>query len=358
MGSGTQSFAGPTDPQAGRTRELVLRTLDFVAPPMQEEDRRDFQATLVITWLAWPALASVVVTSMWLLGIELDTPSLSVGLAGACIVPVMVIFSTIRFDPILSSLSGAFAFFATTGPLVVMFTYVLTASGAAFPLFDPWLSHADRLLGFDWKGTLAWADSVARDWPAVETVAKTAYDSLLWQVSGVILALSLSGQYGRLQRFVISYMVSVVAAATICGFIPAVGAYEYYGITPDMHPHLRLTVMNVHLPDYLSLRAGTFETFSLTKANGIITFPSFHSSLAVIFAWAVWRTPFIRWPGLALNVAMLAATPLYGSHFLSDVIAGAAIAPLAILASGRLRERSRRWIGPILGMPPAKGMSA
>jgi membrane-associated phospholipid phosphatase len=57
-------------------------------------------------------------------------------------------------------------------------------------------------------------------------------------------------------------------------------------------------------------------------SEGIITFPSLHAALAVILILAFWPVPISRWIGGALNGVMLAATPIDGSHYLADILAG------------------------------------
>jgi len=76
-------------------------------------------------------------------------------------------------------------------------------------------------------------------------------------------------------------------------------------------------------------------------SEGIITFPSLHAALAVIPIVALWPIPRLRWLILALNIVMLAATPIDGSHYFIDVIAGIVVAAIAVLTAGALA----RWAG-------------
>jgi membrane-associated phospholipid phosphatase len=64
--------------------------------------------------------------------------------------------------------------------------------------------------------------------------------------------------------------------------------------------------------------------------NGVVTFPSFHAAAAILLGWGFWALRWIRWPAVALNIAMfLAAVPI-GGHYVADILAGAAAAVLAI----------------------------
>ena len=60
--------------------------------------------------------------------------------------------------------------------------------------------------------------------------------------------------------------------------------------------------------------------------EGLITFPSFHTALAVVTAWAFWGTRYIAGPTLVLNLTVIASTVPVGGHYFVDVFAGAAIA--------------------------------
>jgi len=63
----------------------------------------------------------------------------------------------------------------------------------------------------------------------------------------------------------------------------------------------------------------------------------------------------LRWVALALNAAMLIATPAYGSHYLVDVFAGVAIAAVCrIIAARKLLAKARpiAAIGASLSIVP------
>jgi membrane-associated phospholipid phosphatase len=74
-------------------------------------------------------------------------------------------------------------------------------------------------------------------------------------------------------------------------------------------------------------------------AEGIITFPSLHAALAVILIAAFWPLPVARWICAVINTLMLAATPIDGSHYLIDVVAGIGIALLCLVAARALVAR-------------------
>jgi membrane-associated phospholipid phosphatase len=74
------------------------------------------------------------------------------------------------------------------------------------------------------------------------------------------------------------------------------------------------------------LRDGTFFTLVATGSEGIVTFPSLHAAMGLIFIFALWPVPVVRWFGLGVNVLTIGATPIDGGHYLIDVAAGLMLA--------------------------------
>ena len=83
-----------------------------------------------------------------------------------------------------------------------------------------------------------------------------------------------------------------------------------------------------HFVHFEALRSGAMRTIDPAAIEGLITFPSFHTALAVVTAWAFWRTRYIAVPALLLNLTVIASTVPVGGHYFVDVFAGAAIAGL------------------------------
>jgi hypothetical protein len=65
-----------------------------------------------------------------------------------------------------------------------------------------------------------------------------------------------------------------------------------------------------------------------------------HAALAVIVIAALWPIPALRFVAIAINLLMLLATPIDGSHYLVDVAAGVALALLSVLAARAIAERA------------------
>ena len=90
---------------------------------------------------------------------------------------------------------------------------------------------------------------------------------------------------------------------------------------------------------FLGLRDGGYRLLRGLGPEGIITFPSLHAALAVIIVAALWPVRLARWACVLLNAVVLAATPIEGSHYLADVLAGLVVAAVSLVAARALVAR-------------------
>ncbi len=213
------------------------------------------------------------------------------------------------------------------------------------PLWDDTLYRWDQAIGLDWRAYLAFVD--AR--PALGLVYTVAYRSIEIQIIVTVTVLGFGGAARRLRAFVLAFILAGITVILISSAMPAMAMYVHLGLRPRDFSHLAPAAAYVHVADLSGLRDGTLRVISLARAEGIITFPSFHAALGVIFALALWPVRLLRWPGLALNLTMIAATPIDGGHYFVDLIAGGA---LGVLAFGVARAISRRSIVEIRPLIP------
>jgi membrane-associated phospholipid phosphatase len=130
-----------------------------------------------------------------------------------------------------------------------------------------------------------------------------------------------------------------MTTAALAFLIPVAGAVT---ILPHSFIHTQLPGTTGVEPVYLALRLGSKTIVDFSENVGLITFPSFHAAMAVLFALAAWSHPWLRWPFALLNAIMLVATITHGGHYLVDVLAGCAIALVAWHGAGQLCGVSSR----------------
>lgn len=272
---------------------------------------------------------------------------LSPGIGVAVLAALAWGYRTVRPEPALAATLTATAqligFTAVAAPL----SYI--AATAGFPLRDAMFAHWDDLLGVNWTEALGWLS----ERPALREILQIAYASFSVQTIVVLLTLGFARELARLRVFALAFVTASLMTIAMSAVLPAAGPWLFYHLDSSSMQGF-LPSSSTSWPVFFGLRDGTQHALHGLRSEGIVTFPSLHSALALLFAIALWRIPGLRWIALALNAAMLIATPFYGSHYLVDVIAGVLIAATswAVLAPSILRNPSSDAVPRLDTAPP------
>lgn len=193
---------------------------------------------------------------------------------------------------------------------------------AALPYVDGTLVEWDEALGFDWLAYFQWVHD--RPW-AIE-VLERAYISLTPVSVFALLGLMAMGQPLRARYFLETFFVTAVAATALGWLVPAEAAVVMLAGDFQAWPNFAETPGLYHMPHLEALRApkGPIVIDPLNMP-GLVTIPSFHTAAGIVIAVAYWRTR-AALPVLAYVVVMIASTPIYGAHYIVDLIAGTALA--------------------------------
>ncbi|HEV3006963.1 MAG TPA: phosphatase PAP2 family protein [Pirellulales bacterium] len=187
------------------------------------------------------------------------------------------------------------------------------------PLVDATLADCDRWLGV--------SVPAIRDWtlahPAVQLIFDLAYGGLLYQLPLIVIVLGLRGERRRLENFVLQDMLAALITLSAFAFVPAAGPFAHYGYEPSAD-------QSRYLEHFHGLRGGERRVVNLHDAEGLVTCPSFHTSEAILMALAfrghrIWFAVFGT-----LNLLVAASTMTTGWHYFTDVLAGVAVALLAM----------------------------
>lgn len=250
----------------------------------------------------------------------------------AVIVAISLFYTYVRNTPdnrLGETLHEAAILLAAWAPLGAL-SYL--AAGLGLPYVDAQLSAIDRAIGFDW---LAWRSFVHAT-PGVEVVLRIVYVSSGVQICALIFVAGLAGLGDRVRELVALLIVTGVAVVVLSGPFPAQSAFAYYGV--DFHKAY-------HLADLNTLRDQSAQVIDVGRQTGTVTFPSYHTAVALILVWVTRGIAPLFWPALILNLAMLAAIPSEGGHYLVDMLAGAAITAAACLWLAR-RDRAAALARP------------
>jgi hypothetical protein len=191
----------------------------------------------------------------------------------------------------------------------------------AQPLQDAALNEIDHAIGFDW---LTWREA-ALTGPIMHWVLRRTYMSLMPQILFFCVFFPAVGLTKRGAELLLLAASTLLPTLLISAIYPALGPIAWFGGDNASY-----------LPDLLALRAGGPWHFNLPAMQGIITMPSYHTTLAVLFIYACRGTGPVMWLSVGLNGLMLLSIPPVGGHYLVDVLGGGVIALLFVLGS--------RWV--------------
>ena len=214
----------------------------------------------------------------------------------------------------------------------------LLGATASYPLaaathgsIDPWLQRIDATLHFDW---IALYRLVAAH-PSLQMLGVAAYQSIFITPALILGYCAWADKRAEARSFLVTFWLAAVITLTLFRFLPAIGplATLWHGPLPYV-PQSALFEADLFPP----LRAHLVRDVDLTALRGLVSVPSFHTASGVVYIAAAWPLPRLRWPVLALTSAMLLATPIEGTHYLADMLAGASVAVVAVLLIGVLRR--------------------
>jgi membrane-associated phospholipid phosphatase len=238
------------------------------------------------------------------------------------IVVVVILFPAIAFVfliivpiPVMAEIATFLALWSFFPMFGIHLSYL--AATLDLPLQDNLLARADAALGFDWRT----ASAAIWSYPFLIKTLIIAYDSNLYQPPILLCVFAIWGPAGRNREFLTAIALASLVTVVIAAIMPCYGPNEIFGIPSGWHNILA------------DLRSGNHGRLPYA---GIVSFPSFHSSMAVILAAVTRGYKYLFVPSVILNGLMLIATVPIGYHYLSDVIAGCVIAILALYSAVHL----------------------
>lgn len=291
--------------------------------------------------------AAVLVLSYIITGLTIDLLSIALILLPLFVCTGVAFAYRNRIDaPKLAISAEAAAILLTMLSLGTLITYAAGAASFPFAYSDAELHAADLRIGFDW---LSYARMI-NEYPTLCWILKLAYNSFNAQPLLLLAALILANQFARLRIFLLAMFIALAATSIIFIFFPAISAYGHFGeaarqLTAIYPPEgdVHITILQQHIAFLEGLRDGSFRQVSAQTLTGLITFPSFHAVVACLFMWAAWTVRGLRIAALVTNMLMLAASPLFGAHYLVDLFAGAGVAALSVILATAVYAREPVW---------------
>jgi membrane-associated phospholipid phosphatase len=220
---------------------------------------------------------------------------------------------------------------------------ILMASGGAagaisqlglalgMPLIDPMLAEADRLMGFSSPAVIAWIVQ----WPSAPELLGIAYVSSFPLLFGSAILFALWGEEEKAWELSFVFAATIMICACCAVALPAEGAFPYYDIGPQLTAGLPPGSGIYHLPAMDYFRTSDQITLDALRLQGVVTFPSFHTALALMTAFSWRHRRWIFLPMVAWNAVVIASTIPIGGHYAIDLIGGALLWAIVAWSSRR-----------------------
>lgn len=194
--------------------------------------------------------------------------------------------------------------------------YLAVATG--LPLVSDALISIDAALGFHWLPAYEWVAAH----PGLRTLLEFAYASGSVQLLAIPIILTLTSNSTDYAEFAVQFILAVIVSILIAAWLPTESAFLHFAIRDPA------TIATVS--DYVPLRSGAVRELIFASAQGLISFPSLHTILALCFAYSLRHVRFVFPVGIVLNAMMIVSTPTQGGHYLCDVLSGIVIGVLLI----------------------------
>ena len=252
-------------------------------------------------------------------------------------IPLFLICIAFGFDGVLRFMSHsriaamccastyAILYLACASFAGILFAYATQRFG--MPLEDDFFTQLDRSIGIDWIAVTHWVDRH----PLLAQALRASYKTMSAQIVLGAVGLSLLHDHRGMRAYLLAYSLALAATASVAALLP--------GLSPaailDRSSYHQLSFSGASPLDHLAaLRsAGTAQIHG--DIGGILTFPSFHATVAVLTPLVLRRS----WLALAilvpLDVMMLCATVTEGAHYACDAVAGGVLACAALAVATR-----------------------
>jgi hypothetical protein len=206
-----------------------------------------------------------------------------------------------------------------------------TAMGT--PLWDAAFMRFDTLLGFNHVAIYDWLVQ----WPEVVNVMTICYSSTVKFVLLTGMLLVILSRIERLREFNLLFASTLTIVVFVAALVPAAGLLTEVRFSSAVLAALPEGAGTYHLELFHALRAGLPMDYGPFDNPGLIVFPSFHSCMAILVLYAFRDDPVMKWAAGGNCAITLVATVPYGSHYVADIVGGAAICAMCAWA---LRARA------------------
>jgi PAP2 superfamily protein len=289
-------------------------------------------------WPWWCIAALALIEAAWLIATPLSlagTTLATIAKLGGLVAAGLLLARRFAGNERLYSLCVGGAFLFAAWPVLRLLNHLTMT--LPVPLADARLAGWDRAIGFDWLGYVRFADAH----PSLLAAMDLSYGSLTGYSCLLFLLLALGREPARrCAELIVLFLVTALFCTIAGAAFPAAAAMAHYAPPAELFRTIGPATGSYHLESLAALRGNPAHVLDLASMPGLVTFPSFHTAMGVVAIYCARGARWLLAPMLVINGLMIAATPVFGSHYGIDVVAGAAVALGAILVHRRLARLS------------------
>ena len=194
---------------------------------------------------------------------------------------------------------------------------------------EVFFANLDYLIQFNWLDHY----NIVNSHTFIKHLLYYSYLSLMPQYVVALAMLHFFTTGVWLRIFINSFAILAIITLIISALLPAVEADVFFGITEAVKNGDVWSVKNLlQAEHFLNLNNKTMTVIPISNMQGIVSFPSFHTVVGLILVMCFSQVKWLRFPFLALNTLLIAATPSIGGHYLVDTLAGMVIALIGMAA--------------------------
>lgn len=208
-----------------------------------------------------------------------------------------------------------------------VFTNMLIADAiqaTPFPPIDPLLVKMDRFMGINTPALMTWT----HNHPRIHHLFVNAYYSLLIELMGTLLILTVFSARKPLTIFYLAQLSTILIGALIYYFFPTMAPSGVFHC-----PYFTATQKDTSLRFY---ELHHFLKVTVTENCGLIAFPSFHVVWAILLTNCYRDIKILFYPVAIWNTVIIISTVFLGWHYFVDVIGGAVLAIAGIVFAERV----------------------
>ncbi len=207
------------------------------------------------------------------------------------------------------------------GLLVISFfvcgAIAIMSTRSPLPLGDAFLTKADHIIGVSARDIVL---RLAAAPPFVIEALVNAYHSTGPLIFVTIIVLPWMQRTGEAWRFTALLCITLLACSVIAFLLPAYGIF--LSIDQSSIPALPPSAGRYFWQHLSSFRNASDPLVSVEAIGGVVSFPSFHTILALLLtqAWASIR--FVSKPACLFASTVIVSSIPMGGHYFADLIAG------------------------------------